>query len=145
MEEEHKGEFTVALATDLGTITLDAGEIKQFYYIEDIFSYCMVGKIVFLDSRGIFEFGPLTGNERVILVYGEDEDIELNFKIYKVNRVDQMSNTVPEEEVIELFFAEDMFFIMNFYQYSRAWKDTKISDIVNHITTHHLGIEKKDK
>jgi len=142
MTQEHTGEFTVALSMDTGEITLDAAEIKQLYFIEDIFSFTMVGKIIIFDGRGIFEFGPLTGNEVIKVVYGEEEEKHLSFKIYKVSKIDQVSSSTGNIEIIELFFAEESFFMMNFFQYSRSWKEEKISDIVKFIGKHYLNIEK---
>jgi hypothetical protein len=75
-KQENTGEFTVVLSLDIGDVTLDASSVRQFYFIEDIFSFCVTGKIIFTDERGIFEFGPLTGNETISIVYGEEEDTE---------------------------------------------------------------------
>ena len=138
---ESDGKFTVVLWMDIGDITLDASEIKSFYFIEDVFSYTMVGKMIFTDNRGIFENGPLTGNEKIRLVYGDESNKELEFKIYKVNKVDQLSASSTDMEVIELLFAEEMFFAMNFFQFSKSWKDNRISNIIRNIGSKFLSID----
>lgn len=139
MKKESQDEFSVILSVDAGDITLDNTEIKQLYFIEDIFSYTMTGKIVFIDYRGIFEFGPLTGNEEITISYGEEIEIQVPFRIYRVNKIDQIQAATEDAEVVELYFAEGMFFNLNFKQYSRSWKDTKIHSIVQHLGTHYLG------
>ena len=55
--------FTVVINTARGLVTLDPSDIIQFYFIEDIFSMSLVGKIIMKDNRGLVEFAPLTGNE----------------------------------------------------------------------------------
>jgi len=133
-----KSQFAVALTLDIGIVTLDAGEIKQLYYIEDIFSYSMTGKIIFTDTRGIFELGPLTGNEWLYLEYG---DTELWFKIYKLNKVDSISTAAGNVNVIEMFFAQEMFFLINFLQFSRSYGEDYISGIVSDIAQRYLNVE----
>jgi len=61
--------FAVFLGVSDNIYTLEPAHIQQIYFIEDIFSYCMVGKMIFEDRYGIVEYGPLTGNERVIFAY----------------------------------------------------------------------------
>jgi hypothetical protein len=118
--QEHTREFSAAITMDAGVVTLDNAEIKQLYFIEDIFSFALVGKIIINDNRGIFEFGPLTGNEMITLVYGEEEENVRQFKIYKINKIDQVDTNTESMEAIEIFFADNMFFIMNFLQFSRS-------------------------
>ena len=75
-KQENTGDFVVVLKTDFGQITLTTDQVKEFYFIEDIFSFCVTGKITFTDRNGIFEFGPLTGNEMLSVVYGNADDKE---------------------------------------------------------------------
>lgn len=138
--QDHTGEFAVGISMDIGTVTLDNAEIKKLYYIEDIFSYATVGKMIIQDNRGIFEFGPLTGNEIITLSYGDDNEIIRQFKIYKISNIDQVSSTTENMEVIEIFFADEMFFLMNFLEYSYSWKDTKISKIIKDLGENFLNV-----
>jgi hypothetical protein len=132
--QEGAKKFSVVLGLDAGRMLLESNNIKQLYFIEDIFSYSIVGKLIFNDDRGILEFGPLTGNETLTIIYGEDEVIEKSFYIYKISNINQISQTNPEtDNVVELFFVDYMFYSLNFLQYSKAWKDEKISKIVKTI------------
>ncbi|MFW6377492.1 MAG: hypothetical protein ACOCZ5_02485 [bacterium] len=57
-------------------MVLSGDEVIQLYFVEDIFSYCMTGKMIFTDTRGLFEFGPITGNETIKIHYSRgDEEI----------------------------------------------------------------------
>lgn len=144
--QEGVKKFSVVLGLDAGRMLLDSNNIKQLYFIEDIFSFSVVGKLIFTDDRGIFEFGPLTGNETLTIIYGEDETIEKSFYIYKLSSVNQLSQTNPENDnVIELFFVDNTFYPLNFIQFSKAWKDEKTSDIIKDISTEWLNIEKWEK
>lgn len=144
--QEGVKKFSVVLGLDAGRMLLESNNIKQLYFIEDIFSYSIVGKLIFNDDRGILEFGPLTGNETLTIIYGEDEVIEKSFYIYKISNINQISQTNPEtDNVVELFFVDYMFYSLNFLQYSKAWKDEKISKIVKTIGSEWLNIEKWDK
>ncbi|MBD3320694.1 MAG: hypothetical protein GF350_06325 [Chitinivibrionales bacterium] len=119
--QENTGEFTVSLSLDVGEVTLDNSSIQQFYFIEDIYSFCITGKLVFHDQRGILEFGPITGNESVNVSYGEETDIEKTFYIYKLSRIDQSAQVAPAtKEVIEIFFVDQMFYQLNFFQFSKS-------------------------
>ncbi|NCD00177.1 MAG: hypothetical protein EOL95_10820 [Bacteroidia bacterium] len=113
--------FTISITTDTGIVTLDSSDIMQFYFVEDIFSMSITGKLVMIDKRGLLECGPLTGNEKIGLIYGEEEDIEKEFKIYNISKVSRIETVDPSgKTVIEVFFTDLMFFPLNFLQFSRA-------------------------
>jgi hypothetical protein len=129
-------ELSVELELESGVAVIDNKDLYLLYFIEDIFSSVITGKIQFADPYGAFELGPITGNERITISYGQDEDQETNFVIYKINNVEQMSNFERStEQVFELYFVEEIFFALNHSIYSRAWADTKSSDIVKDICT----------
>lgn len=145
-KQEDTRTFTVSITTDAGIITLEPSDIMQFYFVEDIFSMSITGKIVMVDKRGLLECGPLTGNEKLGLIYGEEEDIEKEFKIYNVSKISKLETVDPSgKNVIEVFFADLMFFPLNFLQFSRVWKDKKFSDIIKDIGENFLGIKTWDK
>ncbi len=148
--QDNTSQFTVSIGTENGWIVLKGDEVIQLYFVEDIFSYCMTGKLVFTDTSGIFEFGPITGNEVIQIHYSSgdsevsgDSGKEWAFKVYKVARIDQLKEADPEkEESIEIFFADFMFFNLHFTQHSRAWKDKYIHDIVQDIGNDMLLADK---
>lgn len=143
-KQEHTGTFSVALQLEAGILTLDNKDIVKIYFIEDIFSFSMVGKIQFFDNIGLMEYGPITGNEKLILAYGEEENWELVFDIFKISRVVQMSG--PESgtmNMIEILFVDEMFLSLTQKKYSKSWKDEYISDIVEDISMNMLEIRLK--
>lgn len=140
------GVFSIVIETSSGLVTINPSDIIHFYFIEDIFSMSMVGKLIMKDNRGLLEFGPLTGNEKIGLIYGEENDIEKEFKIYSVSKIDRLESVDPTgKNAIEIFFADPMFFIMNFLQFSKSWANTTISNIVKDIGENILGIQVWDK
>lgn len=144
--QEDTRSFSVVLETSSGLVTVNPSDIIQFYFIEDIFSMSMVGKIIMKDNRGLLEFGPLTGNEKIGVIYGEENDIEKEFKIYSVSKIDKMENIDPSgKNVMEIFFADPMFFPINFLQFSKSWANKRISDIVKDIAENILGVSVWDK
>lgn len=144
--QENTSSFTITLSLDYGEITLDTRMVQEFYFIEDIFLFCVTGKLSFIDDAGLLEFGPITGNERINVVYGELDDSEWSFNIYKINKIEK-NNTAETsvDSTIEIFFTDAMYYPLNFLKFSRSWSNTKITDIVDDIATNILGVTQWDK
>jgi hypothetical protein len=125
----------VAIEMEAGSAIIDGKDIILLNFIEDIFSSCVIGKLQFLDPYGAFEMGPITGNERLYIDYGQDEDQIISCVIYKINAIEQMGGGIEQagQQSFELYFVEDIFFDLNHKLYSRSWLDTKTSDIVKDI------------
>ena len=73
--------FSVQIIIGDQSIILDNENIISCFFIEDIFKHCMIGKLVFNDVYGLFELGPFTGNEQIIITYGVDYDKNVIFDI----------------------------------------------------------------
>lgn len=139
--QENTGEFSVSLATKLGQINLKNDSIEELYFIEDIFSFSMTGKLIFYDKYGVFEFGPLTGNEKLTVYYGIENDIEKVFYIYKMAKIQSDSSANPgSKQTIELYFTDEMFYSLNFIQFSKSWKNEKVSNIIYDIAENIMGV-----
>ena len=119
-------------------IIIDSDDIIKCYFIEDIFKFCISGKLIFNDRFGLFEFGPFTGNEQLAIVYGIDTDINLFFDIYKVNRISQ-GGTVVGSNMIELIFTDTFFQNYQLRKYSRSWTQQKTSNMMKDIINYMLG------
>lgn len=133
-EQEFSNEFSIILRLDSENLILDGRDIIDFHFTEDIFSYAMIGRLEFIDKYGIAEYGPLTGNEQLVLRYGRDEDRQLVFDMMRVNRIAQSNTTEPtRENGVVIDFADTTLEYFVRRRFSRSWKETKISDIVNHI------------
>ena len=124
-------------------------DIEELYFIEDIFSYSMVGKIQFNDRNGIMEFGPVTGNEKIGISYGGERSTEkeLKFDIFKMSKMipSQTSLKSGTDNYIEIVFVDEMFYNLTQSQYSTSWKDTKYSKIIQDISEYALEIDSFEK
>ena len=127
--------------TTTGNIRLDNKDIIDCYFIEDIYSYGIVGKLKFNDLYGIVERGPFTGNETVYIIYGEDDERTHEFYIYSVNKISQITNVESSSQnAVEITFTDNMFINLTKNRYSRSWTDTLISDIIKDISTNMLDV-----
>lgn len=137
----YTGSFSVVIQADEEYI-INPIYVENLYFIEDIFSYSIVGKISFQDVQGIFEFLPLTGNEKITIKYGVDEEVQKVFDIYKVNRIiPSYTSAKPYENSIEMILVDENFYNLTNKQYSLSWKNTKYSDIVKDISENMVGID----
>ena len=134
MAETEKFGYTIALGLNYGVVTLEPGDIQQFYFIEDIFSFCMVGKMVFEDRFGFVEYGPFTGNERVMLAYGETKSRRLMFDIIKIEKMTMSSPTLSTTGTqIAIYFVDTTYKYLTKRRFSKSWKNKKNEDILDHI------------
>jgi len=126
--------FTVAIGLENNLITLEPGDIQQLYFIEDIFSFCINGKIIFEDRYGIFEGGPFTGNERLMVLYGEKSVRKILFDIIKIEKITMGSPSISSKGLqLVVYFVDTTFRYMTKIRYSRSWKDKKSFEILEHI------------
>lgn len=139
-KQEFTEEFTVILRLDSDDLIIDGRSIINFFFKEDIFSYSMIGKLVFIDKIGVAEYGPLTGNEQIVLVYGNEENRQIVFDIIRVSRIAQSNITQPtRENAIEIDFADTTFESFVRRRFSRSWSEEEISRIVEHILEKWVG------
>lgn len=138
-----KGVFSVTLLIGDKAVQLDSEDVIDMYFIEDIFKYCITGKLVFYDKYNFLELGPFTGNEQIIITYGVDTDTTLIFDIWNVSEI-SMTLSLDSQSfgMIELFFIDPTFQTLSFRKYSRSWGETpslKMSkimvDILENMTT----------
>lgn len=138
----NKGIFSLILNLDSGGVIIDSKDVSECYFIEDIFSYCLTGKVIIYDRYGIMEYGPLTGNETVVLSYGVEEDRELTLNISKITKITQGGvQDATAAQQIEMILVDPLFEQLTHMKFSRSWTDTKISDIIKHIFINMIGIE----
>ena len=141
-----KGSLTVKIVIDQRQVgILQADDIVDCYFIEDIFSSCLRGKITFYDAFGLLEHGPFIGEEMITLVYGLEEEREVAFHIWKVNRIIQAAETqATTESIIECYFVDTSFYHMTVPKYSRSYESgKKATDVVEHILKKMVGWESR--
>jgi hypothetical protein len=136
-----KGVFSVVLITEKEPLILNNADIINFYFIEDIFKFCMTGTITFNDRYNIMEYGPFTGNEKIAIIYSIGGDIKSNknrqlvFDIWKVGKIQQIGTGMREESenLITMHFVDPFYSAYTLRKYSRSWKDKKYTDIMSDI------------
>jgi len=128
---------------------IDFNSIEYLYLIEDLYSFCMTGRIKFIDRIGISEFGPLNGSEKMKIRFGNDggegnyNNITMN--IQKIEKIDRVNETRPaSNDMIELVLVDEFYQQWHSHFWSKSWVDTKISDIIKDIATNHVGITEFD-
>ena len=138
--------FSVKIITsEHGDMSIEGSDVILFEMVEDIFSACIVAKLVFYDSVGSLEMIPITGNELVAIVYGKDQTTVL-FSIYDFKKVHQTTQSdETSSTMVEMFLVEPVYLALTQYRYSKSWINTKISDIVKDICTNMLKITVTDE
>jgi hypothetical protein len=137
--------FSISITTSVDTYLIDLAELKQLYFIEDIYSFCMTGKLIFKDTHGIFEFGLMNGTEQIKVYYGEESDKVLDFYVYKINEISgSSSSNMFERNMIEVVFVDRYFHLLHSKHHSLSFKDEKYTDIVKQIMKEHCGVSTYD-
>lgn len=145
-KQEFTEVFSVILSLESGSVVLNAKDIISCFFIEDIFSYCMVGKLIFHDMYGLIEHGPFTGNEQIVIAYGIDNDLQVPFDIWKIDKVQQTNPTNPTaENLIELYFVDPTYELYTLKRYSRSYSgDEIITNIIKKLLTNMIGLGTKN-
>jgi hypothetical protein len=139
--QEYAASYSVSISFDAGNLIIGNGDIIELYFVEDIYSFTLSGKLQFFDRHGVVEFGPLTGNEMVHVSYGTgDGAVERSFMIYKVSEISPAVTPDPTaRNAVQFFFVDPLFMALTAGQYSRSWGESKVSDIVRDITEKICG------
>jgi hypothetical protein len=144
---EEAGSYNIIIGFEaLGNKVLDNKDILECYVIEDIFSFCMTGKLSMIDQLGLSEYGPLTGNEKLYILLGDQEGNsgldskgwfkKWSFDIYKIQKLTQAMTVEPHARPVwEIFFTDPNFKKLTEKRFNKAWPEepTKASDIWLHI------------
>ncbi len=127
--------YSVMIITEKQPLIIDATDIQEVYFIEDIFKQCLIGKISFLDRSGLMEFASFSGAEKIAIVYsvGRSERTLL-FDIWKVGKIQQAASVKREQEqLLQIVFIDPFYSQYTLTRYSRSFVNEKVSDIVQHI------------
>lgn len=137
------GNLTVKIVVDERLVAIiDSQHIVDCFFVEDIFSFCITGKLIFVDEYGLLEKGPFTGNEMISLVYGAGEETrEIIFHLWKIKNIIQAGVTnATAESVIEAVFVDSSFYGMMVPKYSRSFEaGMTYTAVVNHILRNMVG------
>lgn len=138
----HTGLLLVKIRIDNdNVVAIPNAHLIECFFIEDIFSTCMVGKLVFTDDQGIYEYGPFTGNETVSFVYGREQSREVVFHIMKVEKIVPSTQTSSQvAPIVSLHIVDTTYEYFTSYRYSRSFeKNLKHTDIAKHIIKNMVG------
>jgi len=139
-----KGVYAVVLLTEIGNVVMQNEDIYELYFVEDIYSFCMVGKIIFNDRYNFFENGPFTGQEKIALIYGRGEsDKNMVFDIWKINRISQAGSGIREsnEQIMEIQFVDPFYAALSLRRYSRSWQNERYSKIISDILNYMVFVQ----
>jgi hypothetical protein len=136
------GIFSIVIKLDaLSTMTIDNKDIWRAYWKEDIYLQGTLGKLVLFDKYGLKEYGPLTGDEKIVLAYGSDG---VNAKEFSLIKIDKISSITEFEHgkssVIELCFTDTYYRNLTMKKYSKAWSKKTASDIIKDIVENMLEV-----
>ena len=134
--ELKKGIFSIVIITENAPVVLNNADINEFFFIEDIFKFCIVGQLTFNDRYNLMQFGPFTGNEKIAVIYSVGEkERELVFDVWKVGKIQQTGGGMREEDqnLITMQFIDPFYSPLILRKYSRSWSDKKYSDIMKDV------------
>ena len=137
--------WSITLSNSLNSHIVSSSSLVSCYFIEDIYSYIMTGKIVVYDNVGFDEFLPLVGGELLTISYTSqmgEEDPETkthNFVIHKINRIDNDDN---HRKTIEMLFVQPQHYDFHMNNFSLSIYDSDYSNTVKYIMNNHIGVDK---
>lgn len=134
--ELNSGIYSVILYLEKGSVILNNTDILELFFIEDIFKFCLVGKISFNDRYNILEYGPFTGNEKLEIIYSVGTNVrDLVFDIWKIGNIQQLTSGPNEtsQNLISMQFVDPFFIPYSQRKYSKSWTNTKYSSIMEDI------------
>lgn len=143
--ELNKKIFDIILITEKQQLVMNNADIIEFYFIEDIFKFCITGTMTFNDRYNLVEYGPFTGNEKIAIIYsvGEDKERELVFDVWKMSKIQQIGTGVNEtmENLITINFVDPFYTGFSLKRYSRSWSNEYYSDIMKDILNNMVGLK----
>lgn len=124
-------DLVVVLQTSKGFVALSSTDIQKFYFTEDIFSWFIMGSLIYHDRDGFIESVGLTGYEKMIVMYGNEPQREIAFDIYKIKKLMPSDTGVGKTTIFEIVFVDTTYSFLVERTFSRGWAESsKISTIV---------------
>lgn len=133
---------TIEAATD--TIIMDNDDIRECYFIEDIFSYLKTGCLYCRDTRGLSEFLPLVGNEKITIEYGSADGQVYQTKkfTFDIIKLEEIENTNEKHRhFLKFFFIDEPHKRLHFEHYSRSFMCMKYTEMIAEILDRHAGMK----
>jgi hypothetical protein len=136
--------FAVTIYGNTDTVIMDNDDVRELYFIEDIYSYLKSGCLLCRDARGLAEFLPLVGNEKISIVYGTHDGgrgyvtKKLWFDIIKIDEIENTNN--KQRHMLKFFFIESPHKRLHMEHYSRSYKCDTYVNMAKDILERHAGI-----
>jgi len=138
---DYQSSFDVCVITTTDKFIIYPEDIISVDFIEDIYSFCMHGRISFIDRMGLTEFGGMSGSEVVQIVYGDSKDK----KVVTFNIQDSKTSLVNRDTYrVDATLIDTTFKLLEYQTYSLSYKDMKYTDIVKDMADKYLRIKKFD-
>ena len=116
------GVLSISIVMDgKNNVLLNSGDVIDLYFIEDIFSHILIGKIRFFDKYNLQEKGPLTGMERINVIYGGRTQREIAFNFYNIKYKQTADVNPVAGAIIEATIVDSSFTTMLERKYSRSF------------------------
>jgi len=118
------------------------GFLVELNLFEDIYSPTITGKVVVSDALGIIGNFRLNGTEFIQIGLKKAAQSETaiirNFRVFSITNRSTNPNNAYESYVIE--FCSEEFMFSEQYRISKAYKNTKISDIISDILVNYVQV-----
>lgn len=116
------GVLSVSIVMDgVNNVLLNSGDVIDLYFIEDIFSHVLIGKIRFFDKYNLQEKGPLTGTEYINVIYGGRTKREVVFSFYDIKYIQTADVNPTAGPIIEATIVDSSYTTMLERKYSRSF------------------------
>jgi hypothetical protein len=130
--------FNISIMKAGAEYIVDTQSIESFYFIEDVFNFCITGKLRFSDHGSIIEKGNIWGwrDESVIVTYSGTVK---TFKIHKINKHTPSYTLQQKDNVYEFILVTPTYYELHHKQWSRSFDNKKTTDIMDHIMKKMVG------
>lgn len=137
--------FSVTIVGSTDTIIMDNDDVREIYFIEDIYSYLKTGCMLCRDTRALTEFLPIVGGETITIEYGSLEPGGKEYVIKKFTfdmiKVSEVENTNEKHRhFLKFFFIESPHKRLHMEHYSRSYMCMKYTEIIADILDRHAGM-----
>ena len=110
MDENIQGNFTIQMIRGDKVATISAENVIELNIVEDIYSLCMAGSLIFYDKEGWTETFEIIGFDPLYIIYQEGGiNVEKMFVVYNYEAIVEDSNITTGLKKARWFFVEPMF------------------------------------
>lgn len=129
------GVLSVSIVMDgQNNVMINSGDVIDLYFIEDIFSHVLIGKVRFFDKYNLQEKGPLTGTEYINVIYGGRTKREVVFQFYDIKYIQTADTNPTAGPIVEATIVDSSYTTMLERKYSRSFAaGMTYTSIVNHM------------